>query len=161
MLVLEKAPDRPVNSHQTQMFDYGKGESFHDDWHPFLGDSIFTTDDEAWRYSRQLIRPQFVKDRISDLDILEKHVGRLMSHIDGHGEEVDIADFFYRMTLDSTTDYLLGESVDSLDDPRTEFASAFVEVQRGEWIILGCRFPTCKSVDSDLRYISGTIENLA
>ncbi|KAG6988843.1 cytochrome P450 52A13 [Physcia stellaris] len=114
----------------TQMSDYGKGKSFHDDWHPFLGDSIFTTDGEAWRYSRQLIRPQFVKDRLSDLGIFEKHVGRLMSHIDGHGEEIDIADLFYRMTLDSTTDYLLGESVDSLDDPRTEFASAFAEVQR-------------------------------
>ena len=115
------------------MSDYGKGESFHNDWHLFLGDSIFTTDDEAWRYSRQLIRPQFVKDRISDLDIFEKHVGRLMNHIDGHYEEVDIADLCYRMTLDSTTDYLLGESVDSLDDPQTEFAAAFAEVQRGKY----------------------------
>ena len=115
------------------MSDYGKGKSFHDDWHPFLGDSIFTTDGEAWHYSRQLMRPQFVKDRISDLDIFEKHVEKLMSHINGQGEEVDIANLFYRLTLDSTTDYLLGESVNSLDDPQTEFASAFAEVQRGEY----------------------------
>lgn len=126
------------------MSDYGKGKSFHDDWHPFLGDSIFTTDGEAWRYSRQLIRPQFVKDRISDLDIFEKHVEVLMSHINGQGEEVDIADLFYRMTLDSTTNYLLGETVNSLDDPQTEFASAFAEVQRGEYS-LGVGFLLAKA----------------
>lgn len=30
----------------TQFGDYGKGSKFHDDWAPFLGDSIFTTDRE-------------------------------------------------------------------------------------------------------------------
>ena len=117
------------------MTDYGKGKAFHDDWHAFLGDSIFTTDGEAWHYSRQLMRPHFVKDRVTDLEIFEKHVGKLMSHIDGQGREVDIAALFYRLTLDSATDYLLGKSVDSLDDPRTEFASAFAEVQRGGFLL--------------------------
>ena len=78
------------------------------------------------------MRPQFARDRVADLEMIEKHVGKLMSHIDGQGEEVDIADLFYRLTLDSATDYLLGRSVNSLDDPQTEFASAFAEVQRGE-----------------------------
>lgn len=121
----------------TQITDYGKGKSFHDDWHPFLGDSIFTTDGEAWHYSRQLMRPQFVKDRVTDLEIFEKHVGKLMSHINGQGQEVDIADLFYRLTLDSATDYLLGKSVNSLDDSQTEFASAFAEVQRVQNTIAG------------------------
>ena len=81
------------------------------------------------------MRPQFVKDRVTDLEIFEKHVGKLMSHIHGQGREVDIADLFYRLTLDSATDYLLGKSVNSLDDPQTEFASAFAEVQRGEYLL--------------------------
>ena len=115
------------------MSDYGKGKSFHDNWHAFLGDSIFTTDGEAWHYSRQLMRPQFSKDRVTDLGIFEKHVEKLMSHINGQGQETDIANLFYRLTLDSATDHLLGESVNSLDDPQTEFASAFAEVQRGEY----------------------------
>ena len=67
-----------------------------------------------------------------------------MSHIDGQGREVDIAALFYRLTLDSATDYLLGKSVDSLDDPRTEFASTFAEVQRGGFL-LGV-FPLCAEV---------------
>jgi len=114
----------------TQFQDYGKGEPFHEDWKYFLGDSIFTTDGEKWHNSRQLIRPQFVKNRVADLDIFEKHVQHLLSKIGGHGEEVDISVLFYRFTLDSATDYLLGKSVDSLDDPQAEFASAFAEVQR-------------------------------
>ena len=113
----------------TQFQDFGKGKQFHEDWRPFLGDSIFTTDGQQWHDSRQLIRPQFIKNRVADLEIFEKHAERLMSKFGGRGEEVDIAALFYRFTLDLTTDYLLGKSVDSLDDPQTEFASAFAEVR--------------------------------
>jgi len=114
----------------TQFSDYGKGEPFHEDWKDFLGDSIFTTDGELWHRSRQLIRPQFVKTRVADLEIFETHVQKLMRFIGGQGQEVDIAALFYRFTLDSATDYLLGQSVHSLDDPNIEFAAAFAELQR-------------------------------
>ena len=114
----------------TQFTDYGKGKPFHDVWQDFLGDSIFTTDGEAWHNSRQLIRPQFVKNRVADLEIFEKHVSKLMSKIGGRGQEVDVAKLFYRFTLDSATDYLLGKSVDSLDNPQAQFVSAFAELQR-------------------------------
>lgn len=119
----------------TQFQDYGKGEPFHKDWSAFLGDSIFTTDGEQWHNSRQLIRPQFVKTRVKDLDIFEKHVHRLLSKMGGYGEEVDVCALFYRFTLDSATDYLLGKSVDSLDNPNTEFAAAFEEVQRQQNLV--------------------------
>ena len=114
----------------TQFQDFGKGQQLHNDWRPFLGDSIFATDGQQWHDSRQLIRPQFIKQRVADLEIFEKHVGRLMMKISGRGEEVDIAALFYHLTLDSATDYLLGKSVDSLANPQVEFATAFVEVQR-------------------------------
>ena len=122
----------------TQFSDYGKGEPFHEEWKDFLGDSIFTTDGEQWHNSRQLIRPQFVKSRVSDLDIFEKHVVRLLSKIGGNGEEIDIAALFYRFTLDSATDFLLGHSVDSLEQPGGDFASAFKEVQKIQNLIARC-----------------------
>ncbi|KAL9101839.1 MAG: hypothetical protein Q9163_002942 [Psora crenata] len=146
----------------TQFADYGKGKPFHDDWKDFLGDGIFTTDGELWHNSRQLIRPQFVKQRVSDLEIFEKHAQTLMSHLGGKGEEVDISSLFYRYTLDAATDYLLGQSVDSLDNPQAEFAEAFAEVQRVQSIIARAgpltRFIPRKSFWAGLKVINNFVE---
>ncbi len=127
----------------TQFTDYGKGEPFHREWKDFLGDSIFTTDLDQWHDSRQLIRPQFVKDRVSDLEVFEQHVQVLMQKMveggrkwDGsQGGEIDVSDLFFRYTLDAATHFLLGRSVGSLELPEQEFAEAFAEVQRVQNII--------------------------
>jgi cytochrome P450 len=139
----------------TQFSDYGKGETFHRDWKPFLGDSIFTTDGEQWHASRQLIRPQFVKDRVADLHIFERHVQVLMRNIANggvpgvagvgndniaQGRVHDLSDLFFRYTLDSATDFLLGHSVNSLETPNQEFANAFGEVQRIQNILTRAKY---------------------
>ena len=80
----------------TQFADYGKGKPFHEDWKDFLGDGIFTTDGEQWHKSRQLIRPQFIRDRVSDLEIFEKHVGKLLNLMGGRGQEIDLMSLFFR-----------------------------------------------------------------
>lgn len=98
---------------------FGKGEMFHRAWEPFLGDSIFTTDGQMWQSSRSLIRPMFTKDRIRDLHIFQKWADAMISILPPSGETVDICDLFYRMTLDVTTDFLLGESVGSLNQYET------------------------------------------
>ncbi|KAI0813586.1 cytochrome P450 [Xylaria sp. FL0064] len=114
----------------TQFQDFGKGPSFHQIWSPFLGDSIFTTDKHLWHDSRSLIRPMFIKDRVSDLTTMERWVSKLLTKMPPPGHTVNIMDLLYRMTLDVTTDFLLGASVNSLDNPQNEFASAFDDVQR-------------------------------
>lgn len=89
-----------------------------------------------------MIRPQFIKDRVSDLDTFERHVQILIRKIkaegkkwDGsQGQEIDVSDLFFRYTLDAATDFLLGRSVESLEEPG-EFANAFGEVQRVQSII--------------------------
>ncbi|KAL4918584.1 cytochrome P450 [Aspergillus aurantiobrunneus] len=110
--------------------DFGKGELFHKLWIPFLGDSIFTTDGKEWQGSRNLIRPMFIKDRISDLDIFERKVQTMLSLYSPSGEPTDVMDLFYRMTLDAITEYLLGKGINSLEKPQADFALAFAEVQR-------------------------------
>ncbi|KAI9810352.1 MAG: hypothetical protein M1827_006319 [Pycnora praestabilis] len=129
-VVLTAEPDNIKALLATQFSDYGKGEPFHEKWKDFLGDSIFTTDLQQWHDSRQLIRPQFIKDRVTDLEIFEEHVAELIDQMGGRGQEVDVAALFLRYTLDASTHFLLGRSVDSLKDPRVEFAEAFGEVQR-------------------------------
>lgn len=121
----------------TQFTDYGKGEPFHRQWHDFLGDGIFVTDLDQWHNSRQLFRPQFIKDRVSDLDCFERHVQVLMGIISksGSGQEIDVSDLFFRYTLDAATDFLLGRGVGSLENGELEFAEAFAEVQRVQNII--------------------------
>ncbi|KAI0541631.1 cytochrome P450 monooxygenase CYP539B5 [Xylaria digitata] len=109
---------------------FGKGPGFHRIWSPFLGDSIFTTDGKLWHNSRSLIRPMFMTDRISDLIIFERQIENMISHIPPSGQTIDIMDLFFRMTLDVTTDFLLGESANSLDNPNSEFTFAFNDVLR-------------------------------
>ncbi|KAL4877539.1 cytochrome P450 [Aspergillus karnatakaensis] len=131
-LILTRDPENIKAILTGQFADYGKGESFHRDWREFLGDSIFVTDGEQWHASRQLIRPMFVRDRLVDTEIFEKHVQHLIPLLGGeHGSKVvDVTSLFFRYTLDAATDYLLGQGTDSLQNPETTFAEAFRYVQR-------------------------------
>lgn len=66
------------------------------------------------------MRPQFAREQISDLDLEETHVQHLMRHIepnsDGWTEPTDLQPLFFRLTLDSATEFLFGQSVDSQID---------------------------------------------
>lgn len=90
-----------------------------------------------WHNSRQLIRPQFIKDRVSDLNTFETHFQALLPLLEGSlpGSTVRVDDLFFRFTLDAATDFLLGNSVNSLENPRVEFADAFAEVQHVQALI--------------------------
>lgn len=116
----------------TQQFsDYGKGEQFHQEWKDFLGDSIFTTDGKKWSESRNLIRPMFIREKVADLDIVEVHVQKLLKFLGpGDGRMVELDKLFFRFSLDASTHFLYGQSVNSLDSAENEFAAAFDEVQR-------------------------------
>lgn len=114
----------------TQFSDYGKGEPFHAEWKDFLGDSIFTTDGHQWHASRQLIRPQFTRDRVSDLHCFEAHMQTFFRAIANggplqgedqvvdmngvNGKVMDISSLLFRYTLDVATEFLLGSDVKSL-----------------------------------------------
>ncbi|CAO2652227.1 Nn.00g005100.m01.CDS01 [Neocucurbitaria sp. VM-36] len=166
-VILTAEPENIKAILATQFKDYGKGEQFRKDWHAFLGNGIFTTDNQLWHNSRQLLRPQFIKDRLSDIDIFEKHTQVLLSKI-GRGQEIDTLDLMFRFTLDAATDFLLGKSVGSLDHPQTEFADAFYNVQRIQslvarigplnWLIPRKRMGFYKSLDVINNFVTTYIE---
>lgn len=114
-IIVTREPEHMKTILTSKFTQYGKGPEFHSIWEPFLGDSIFTTDGKLWQGSRSLIRPMFVKDKVRDLEIFDRWTDTLMAHIPSSGQTVDMCDLFYRMTLDVTTDFLLGASVGSLD----------------------------------------------
>lgn len=134
-VILTQDPENIKALLTSQFADYGKGEPFHKEWKELLGDSIFATDGDLWSRSRHLIRPMFVRERIVDTEIFEKHIQKLFPLLRGSDSPssaklVDVGDLFYRYTLDAATDYLLGDATDSLENPKTGFAEAFKYVQQ-------------------------------
>lgn len=65
--------------------------------------------------SRTLLRPQFSRNQISDLELEETHVQNLFTVLpkeaDSWTAEVDLAPLFFHLTMDTSTEFLFGESV--------------------------------------------------
>lgn len=96
---------------------------------PLLGKGIFVTDGEDWAHSRALLRPNFVKDQLTDLSMLERHMQELLVLLPRDpAQVVDLQELFLRFTLDSSTEFLFGQSTGTLahSTPRDEeFGAAF------------------------------------
>jgi hypothetical protein len=103
----------------TQFGDFDLGPTRSGNFWPLLGSGIFTLDGSGWEHSRAMMRPQFARNQISDLELEEQHVQRMMDALDRSTEAdnsiecVDLQALFFRLTLDSATEFLFGQSVDS------------------------------------------------
>ncbi|KAJ5364578.1 Cytochrome P450 E-class CYP52 [Penicillium cataractarum] len=101
----------------TQFKEFGLGDVRRNVANPVVGHGIFTADGESWLRSRSLLRPQFTRDQMSNLDREERHVQNALRAIpilsDGWSSAVDIQAIFFRLTLDSATEFLYGKSCDS------------------------------------------------
>ncbi|KAL8669552.1 MAG: hypothetical protein Q9168_005860 [Polycauliona sp. 1 TL-2023] len=127
---------------------------------PLFGDGIFTQEGDAWKHSRELLRPQFVHKQYEDLELFQEVVDDLMSVLPMKGV-VDLQPLFFRLTLDTTTAFLFGDSVHSLQASNTAgestFASAFntaqdmiakrMRLQDLYWLVGGKKFTAaCEDV---------------
>ena len=112
--------------------DYSLGHVRIQTFIPLFGHGIFDTDGAAWERSRGLIRPNFVRQQVADLDMFESHVQELINAIPKNGGTIDLQDLFFALTMDSATEFLFGKSTDTLagtgpDAQRgRDFAQAFV-----------------------------------
>ncbi|KAK7206076.1 putative cytochrome P450 alkane hydroxylase [Myxozyma melibiosi] len=108
-----------------------------------LGRGIFTANGATWSHTRSLLRPQFTRQQVvADLaSSMEVHVKNFMEWVrEADGMPLEMHDMFSKLTLDASTDFLFGESLDSLvknkpdshmDDFREQFSSAFRIAQEG------------------------------
>lgn len=83
-----------------------------------------------WQHSREMLRPNFIRTQIGDIEMFERHVGHFIQAIPRDGSTVYLQDLFVRFSLDVATDLLFGESTNTLapdlvDAEVTEFADAF------------------------------------
>ncbi|KAF3942314.1 hypothetical protein ABW19_dt0206010 [Dactylella cylindrospora] len=98
----------------TQFKEFGLGPSRYGVFKPLLGDGIFTLDGHGWEHSRGLLRPQFSRDQITQLENMEQHVQTMMDCIPGDGSVTDLQELFFELTIDTATQFLFGESCDAL-----------------------------------------------
>lgn len=102
----------------TQFPDFDLGAQRHNNIKTFLGSGIFSQDGKDWERSRALMRPQFARANISDLEMEERHFQVLLEALpgiekDGWTGEIDVQPLLFRFTLDTATEFLLGQSVES------------------------------------------------
>ncbi|KAL4929239.1 cytochrome P450 [Aspergillus undulatus] len=112
----------------TQFTDFGLGlrPPIFD---PLLGRGIFTQDGEQWRHSRELMRPQFMSNRVTNFEQIREAVDDLISRIP-ENEIVDLQPLFFRLTFETTLFLLFGQHLPSLKSEgitgyESEFADAF------------------------------------
>jgi cytochrome P450 len=98
-----------------------------------FGDGIFTQEGEAWKRSRELLRPQLAHRQYEDLEVFEEPMDDLLNALPQAGGVVDLQPLFFRFTLDVTTAFLFGKSIHSLksgeDSQERAFADAFDTAQ--------------------------------
>ena len=109
---------------------------------PFVGKGIMCTDGPFWEHSRALIKPTFARAQIADLHLgaYAAHVRRLIESLPKDGSTVDLQPLFARLALDSSTEFLFGESVGSLrPDTVSDAAKSFLEAYNYGQQVVGRR----------------------
>ena len=94
---------------------------------PMFGDGIFNQEGDAWKYSRELLRPPLHHRHYENLDVFKQSVTDLIDVISSHPGAIDLQPLFFRLTLDVTTEFLFGESVESLRSPESAGEQTFKE----------------------------------
>ncbi|KAH7078046.1 cytochrome P450 [Paraphoma chrysanthemicola] len=81
---------------------------------PLLGHGIFNADGERWANSRHMLRPNFARDQVADIEAFERHFKLMLKHIPKDGSTVDLQELFFRLTIDTATEFLFNHSTNSL-----------------------------------------------
>jgi hypothetical protein len=111
-----------------------------------------------------MLRPNFARSQIGDLPTFEKHVRHLVAAIPRDGSTVDLSVLFFRLTMDSATEFLFGESTESLTTNSSEgFAESFTRGQDyianlsrwGAWAKL---FPANKQWKHDQKFVHDFVD---
>lgn len=145
---------------------------------PLLGHGIFTQDGDAWKLSRDLLRPQFMHTRTESFPAIQEVIEKFITSLKMSTEQVlDLQPLFFRLTMDTTMAVLFGQLQDSSSEQaeagETAFARAFdhaqhVLAQRGRlgefyWLLDGLAFRrSCREVHSYIdRIVADTLAETA
>ena len=94
---------------------------------PFIGPGVMTTDGVPWEHARGLIKPTFARAQIANLSAFDVHVRKFLQLIPRDNSTVDLQPLFARLVLDTSTEFLFGQSIESLSLDRTLDAQSFLK----------------------------------
>lgn len=118
-----------------------------------------------------MLQPQFGKQQYNGLEIFQVHIDNLLDRISEKSDRLDLQSLFFQLTLDTTTEYLFGRSINSLAGKQSSTGSNFAEafeiaqnyvVQRFRlldlyWMIGGKKFRN--SCDTVHRFMDSIIDS--
>jgi cytochrome P450 len=132
--VLTYDPENIKSMLATNFKDYSLGLRYVQ-FFPLLGDGIFTLSGEGWKHSRALLRPQFTREQVTQLDSLNVHVNQLLKIFKQKSREgfFDAQTLFHNLTLDTATEFLFGESVNSLDNEQRQIRGDSLSVSAADF----------------------------
>ncbi|EGV63883.1 hypothetical protein PSN45_004039 [Yamadazyma tenuis] len=115
-IVVTADPENIKSILATQFNDFVMGLRL-SQFRPLLGEGVFTLDGHGWKQSRAMLRPNFSREKVAHTQSLEFHVQNLSKHIRKHnGQPFDIQEYFFRYTVDTSTEFLFGHSLYGLMD---------------------------------------------
>lgn len=77
-----------------------------------------------------MLRPNFARSQVADLNLFEVHIKDMIARIPRDGSTVDISELFFLLTMDSATEFLFGESTGALTRGTADgFAESFNRAQ--------------------------------
>ncbi|KAK4545545.1 hypothetical protein LTR36_002895 [Oleoguttula mirabilis] len=102
----------------TNFDEWVIGEYRHRAFRAVQGYNIFTSDGPFWQHSRAMFRPQFSRDLVNDLEATERATSVLFEAIGPTDEKgwttlTNIKPLLFRFVLDTATEFLFGESIES------------------------------------------------
>lgn len=133
--IITADPENVKHMLTTDFASWGKGKDLYQAFRSFLGDGILSTDGEKWHAARQVMRPLFMRERVTDLGLFERNVQKLLPLL-GDGQALEIDDLIFRFTLDSVSEFLLGKGFGTLSDTTNHFTDAFNKVQKTQSVIM-------------------------
>ncbi|KAF8671824.1 cytochrome p450 [Rhizoctonia solani] len=81
----------------TGFNSFGKGPKQQARLEGLLGDGIFNRDGDLWKFHRNMTRPFFVRERISEFDLFDKYAQKFLARMEEHtdtGVPMDIQDLY-------------------------------------------------------------------
>ncbi|KAJ3116016.1 hypothetical protein HDU96_010664, partial [Phlyctochytrium bullatum] len=120
---------------KTNFENYIKGTLLHEPMEPLLGDGIFVTDGEQWKWQRKVSSHIFTGRNFREVvekvvvEEMEKFLGVLSATAES-GKQIDLHALLHSLTMDSFGQIGFGQRLNTLDDPTNPpaFVRSFDEV---------------------------------